>query len=72
MTESHLLKRYKHLKSGRTYWVISENIINATNEQDGQKMVEYIGKKKDSDEEGRFVREADEFYEKFKPFANGD
>jgi len=57
---------YKHKKSGRTYEVVSENIINATNSQDGQIMIMYIGDKKDDSGKGAFVREASEFYEKFE------
>jgi hypothetical protein len=53
-------------KSGHKYLIINSDVINATNEQDGQPMVLYTGKKKDSDEIGIFVRERNEFMEKFE------
>ena len=63
-----MTEKYKHKKSGRIYEVVSEKIINATNNVDGQMMVMYIGEKKDGSGKGVFVREADEFYEKFEKF----
>lgn len=57
---------FKHKKSGRIYEVISDNIINATNNIDGQIMVMYIGEKKDGSGIGTFVREINEFNEKFE------
>ncbi|MDD5649030.1 MAG: hypothetical protein PHF86_01230 [Candidatus Nanoarchaeia archaeon] len=57
---------FKHKKSGRIYEVISDKVINATNEQDGQQMILYIGEKKDGSGKGTFVREAKEFYSKFE------
>jgi len=60
------MEKYKHIKSGRIYYVLSDNIINATNEQDGQIMVCYIGDKKDNNGCGVFVREKNEFTHKFK------
>lgn len=57
---------YRHLKSGRIYEAISLNAINATNEQDGQIMVIYIGEKKDGSGKGVFVREINQFMEKFE------
>ena len=56
---------YQHKKSGRLYEVLSEDVINATNTQDGQRMVYYKGTKKDDSGIGYFVREVDEFYNKF-------
>jgi hypothetical protein len=41
------------------------SIINATNEQDGQKMVYYEGMKRDGSGIGKFVREHKEFKKKF-------
>lgn len=58
--------KYLHLKSGRTYEVLSDNVINGTNVANGQRMVLYKGKYKGSDEIGLFVREFEEFHEKFK------
>lgn len=57
---------YRHKKSGRTYEVISESIINATNDQDGQEMVLYTGERRDGSGKGIFVRELSEFYDKFE------
>lgn len=58
---------YKHLKSGRIYDVLTLDAINATNDYDGKRMVIYIGERKDgSGKKGVFVREYDEFNEKFK------
>lgn len=57
---------YKHKKSGRYYEVVSKNIINATNINDGQVMIMYIGEKKDGSGKGVFVREVNEFLEKFE------
>jgi hypothetical protein len=57
---------FKHKKSGRIYEVISNQVINATNSQDGQEMILYSGDKKDGSGKGIFVREAKEFYEKFE------
>ena len=59
-------KFYKHLKSGKLYEVISTETINATNINDGQIMVIYIGEKKDGSGKGVFVREYNEFMEKFE------
>ncbi len=61
---------YKHKKSGRIYEVVSEKIINATNNVDGQMMVMYIGEKKDGSGKGVFVRESAEFHEKFERHGN--
>lgn len=54
------MKTYLHLKSGNIYLKI-KTIVNCTNEHNGQEMVHYMnlnGKE--------FVREASEFYNKFK------
>jgi hypothetical protein len=59
-------ENYKHKKSGRIYEVVSKKIINATNNVDGQIMVMYIGEKKDGSGKGVFVREFNEFHEKFE------
>lgn len=62
--------KYIHIKTGRIYTVISTNIINATNKNDGEIMVLYKGLKSDKTGGDMFVREYNEFYEKFKPFNN--
>lgn len=52
-------RQYRHDKTGRIYNVESFNIVNGTNAQDGQTMVLYsLGGK-------QFVRELEEFLEKF-------
>ena len=57
---------YKNIKTGKIYDVVSEDTINATNAQDGQRMVAYIGDKMDgSGKKAVYVREYDEFHEKF-------
>ena len=59
---------YVHLKTGHIYDVVSLDTINATNAQDGQRMVAYIGEKKDgSGKKSVFVREYSEFMTKFAP-----
>jgi len=55
----------KHKKTGNLYKVI-DFPINATNINDGQLMVLYSGKRKNSDEMGIFVREYTDFFEKFE------
>lgn len=51
---------FLHKKSGNTYMLVFDNIINATNENEGQTMVLYTNGEK------LFVREIKEFYEKFE------
>ena len=55
---------YINLKNGKTYDVVSTEIINATNAQDGQQMVAYIGEN-NSGKKVIYVRELKEFNEKF-------
>lgn len=57
---------YRHKKSDNIYDIVFEEVINATNLSDGQVMVMYRGKKRNSDEIGLFVREKNEFLEKFE------
>ncbi|MCK9416429.1 hypothetical protein M0Q97_07210 [Candidatus Dojkabacteria bacterium] len=59
---------YKHIKSGRIYNVISMDVINATNKDDGIVMVLYEGMKRDGNGVAKFVREYNEFINKFKPY----
>lgn len=56
---------YKHLKTGKLYGVLPHTIINATNAQDGQEMIIYVGESKEG-ELKIFVREKTEFLKKFK------
>ncbi len=56
---------YIHLKSKKIYDVVSLDVTNATNAQDGQRMVVYIGDKRDGSGKSIFVREFNEFNEKF-------
>jgi hypothetical protein len=60
--------KYKHLKSGKIYTLLSADVINATNKDDDTIMVLYQGMKRDGTGIGKFVREFDEFIEKFKPY----
>jgi len=57
---------YIHLKTGYVYEVLTMDATNKTTPQDGQKMVIYIGEKKDgSNKKEIYVRELKEFNEKF-------
>ena len=58
---------YVNLKNGKTYEVVTFNAINATNAQNGQKMVVYIGEQTNEIKKGVFVREYSEFMTKFVP-----
>ena len=50
-----------HKKTGDTYYVVSDSVINATNSNDGQMMVLY------KNQNGKlFVRETNEFRQKFE------
>jgi len=60
-----------HKKSGRQYSIIFSGVINATNAQDGQEMVVYMGKTKDEKSVRVFVREEKEFEEKFERIGPG-
>lgn len=60
--------KMRHKKSGRDYYVLSWCITNATNAQDGQQMVYYCGDKKDGTGTGHFVREINEFNDKFEKY----
>lgn len=55
---------YTHKKSGRLYEVISKEVINATNKDDGTVMVLYKSRYCDSNKTGLFVRELNEFNKK--------
>jgi hypothetical protein len=48
------------------------NIINATNKDDGSIMVMYQGEKRDGSGHSQFVRELNEFLEKFTPVECSD
>lgn len=58
------MKKYRHLKTGNTYEMIRDDVINCTNANDHQIMVLY---KRPDFPDLIFVREKAEFYEKFKP-----
>lgn len=50
-----------HKKTGNKYYIIQENIIDATNSRDGETVILY------ENEQGmKFVRETNEFWNKFK------
>jgi hypothetical protein len=61
--ELEILDFYKNKKNGQLYKII-DFVINCTNEQDGQHMVEYV--KVSNNETQVFVREIKEFCEKFE------
>jgi NTP pyrophosphatase (non-canonical NTP hydrolase) len=63
------IKFYIHKKSGKLYEMISPEIINATNANDGQILVLYKGRKKDDSGEEMFTREYNEFNDKFRPLG---
>ena len=56
-------KKYKHLKTGNIYEVIRDDVLNCTNANDEQIMVLY---KKEQSPELLFVREKNEFLQKFE------
>ena len=57
--------KYKHLKTGNIYYAIGE-VLNATNEQDGQTMILYYRDGKNDASDLIFVRETEEFHSKFE------
>jgi hypothetical protein len=56
--------KYKNIKNGKIYEVLSWDVTNATNEQDGQQMVLYLGQNIDGKTKV-YVRELWEFERKF-------
>ena len=58
-----MAKNFKHLKTGNTYEMIRDDVKNCTNANDGQTMVLY---KRDGFPDLIFVREKEEFYQKFE------
>ena len=60
--------KYIHIKTGKIYHVLSFDVTNATNAQDGQQMVHYYGEKKDGSGNSYFVREISEFELKFTKY----
>lgn len=58
------MKIVRHHKSNRFYLKLFK-VINATNVNDGQQMILYFGKRRDKSGYGFFVREINEFKEKF-------
>ena len=63
---------YVHLKTGHLYLVIHRGLTNATNAQNGQKMVLYTPYTKDRDHVPWYVREESEFDAKFRPVSHED
>ena len=66
MTKENSVKSfeyYKNNKTGGIYFVQLANIINTTNANDGQIMVKYVA----VGERQWFVREIEEFKQKFTP-----
>jgi hypothetical protein len=60
-----ILDFYKNKKNEQLY-KITDFVINCTNEQDGQHMVEYIKVSNNNNETQVLVREIKEFCEKFE------
>jgi len=58
------MNKYTNNKNGKTYISIREDIINATNKDDGQIMVLYYPEEKP---DMHFVRDLEEFRVKFTP-----
>lgn len=58
-----MIKKYKHLKTGDTYEMVRDDVINCTNANDHQTMVLY---KRDGYPDLIFVREKNEFLQKFE------
>ena len=56
-------KKFKHLKTGDTYFMLRDDVINCTNANDHQTMVLY---RREGYPELIFVREKEEFFQKFK------
>jgi hypothetical protein len=56
-------KSFKHLKTGNIYEMVRDDVINCTNANDEQIMVLY---KRTDKPNLIFVREKNEFYQKFK------
>lgn len=59
---------YVNKKNGKKYLVLG-NVINCTNVQDGQKMILYKSTEIGDDEVKYFVREEEEFFNKFYKFG---
>lgn len=55
--------KFKHLKTGDTYYLIRDDVKNCTNANDQQIMVLY---KREGYPDLLFVREKEEFYKKFE------
>lgn len=55
--------KFKHLKTGDTYYLIRDDVKNCTNANDKQIMVLY---KREGYPDLLFVREKEEFYKKFE------
>ncbi len=58
-----MTKKFLHIKTGDTYEMLRDDVINCTNANDHQTMVLY---KRDGYPDLIFVREKEEFYQKFK------
>ena len=61
--EKTVSKLFKHLKTGNTYEMLRDDVINCTNANDDQIMVMY---KRADLPDLIFVREKSEFYQKFE------
>ena len=61
--EEQFMQKFRHLKTGNTYEMIRDDVINCTNANDHQTMVPY---KPPDYPDLIFVREKEEFFQKFE------
>lgn len=61
------MKIFQHNKTGHTYWMLDDNVIDSTNSRDGTRCVAYwrVGSFVPEERRHVYVREYNEFYEKF-------
>lgn len=63
------MKVYRNKKTGKLYVVTDDHVTNCTNANDGQIMVEYrplMGQERTPGRIPKYVREFNEFHEKFE------
>ena len=59
------MKKCTHNSTGNIYHIVDDNVIDATTNNSGKRYVLYIGKERTTQENTFFVREYDEFINKF-------
>lgn len=60
------MRAIRHKKTGKIYYLLNDEVICATNEHSGQRNVLYVGKERTTNEWTFFVREFNEFFERFE------